>query len=73
MIRPMVPRMPRIEVYERMLSGTNDRGINITKDNSFHDVAETVGTSALRESANKTTRATLTQSVRNHERQTRLL
>ena len=57
-IRPTVPRMPRIEVYERMLSGTNDNGINIMKENNFHDVAETVGTSAFSESANRTTRAT---------------
>jgi hypothetical protein len=52
-----------MEVYERMLSGTKDRGINITKESSFQVVGETVGISALSESAKSTMRATLIQLV----------
>ena len=48
-----------MEVYERILSGTKEKGINIKKESSFHDVGETVGISALRESAKSTTSATL--------------
>lgn len=55
--------MPRMEVYERMLRGTKDRGINITKESSFQVVGETVGISAFSESAKSTMRATLIQLV----------
>ena len=54
-----MPRIPRMDVYDRILRGTNDSGIKITKDISFQVVVEIVGTSACRESANRTTRATL--------------
>ena len=58
-VRPTVPRIPRIEVYERMLRGTKDNGMNMRNEMSFHVVVETCGKSALRESANRTTNATL--------------
>jgi hypothetical protein len=51
--------IPRIDVYERMFRGTNDNGMKITNEMSFQDVDEMVGIRALRESANKTTSATL--------------
>jgi hypothetical protein len=63
-VRPTVPMIPRIEVYERMLRGTNDNGMNITKEKSFHVVVEMVGMRALRESAKRTTRATLRLETR---------
>jgi hypothetical protein len=57
--RLRVPRIPRMEVYDRILSGTKEKGINIKKDMTFHVVVDISGTSALRESANSTTSATL--------------
>jgi len=51
--------MPRMEVYERMLRGTKDNGMNMRNEMSFQVVVETCGKSALRESANRTTNATL--------------
>lgn len=57
--RPIVPRIPRIEVYERILSGTKDNGMKTRKDRSFQLVIETLGIKALSESANRMTRATL--------------
>jgi hypothetical protein len=51
--------IPRMDVYERMLRGTNDNGMNIMKEMSFQEVDEMVGMRALRESANRTTSATL--------------
>ena len=59
--RPTVPRMPRMEVYERMLSGTNDNGMKIRNERSFQAVVEMSGINALSESANNTTSATLNQ------------
>jgi hypothetical protein len=41
-----VPRIPRIDVYDKILRGTKDSGINITKDISFQVVVEIAGTSA---------------------------
>jgi len=61
MLRPIVPRMPRIEVYERTLSGTNESGIKMRNEASFHIVADTWGNKACKESANRTTKATLRQ------------
>jgi hypothetical protein len=51
-----------------MLSGTKDKGINITNDSSFHVVGETDGISALSESANSTTSATLRSLVGDYRR-----
>ena len=48
-----------MEVYERMLRGTKDNGMNMRNEMSFHVVVETCGKRALRESANRTTNATL--------------
>jgi hypothetical protein len=48
-----------MEVYERMLRGTKDNGMNMRNEMSFQVVVETCGKSALRESANRTTNATL--------------
>lgn len=48
-----------MEVYERMLSGTNEKGMKIRKDRIFQVVAETSGIKAFSESANSTTSATL--------------
>src|SRR5438045_4374390 len=58
-LRPIVPRIPRIDVYERMLSGTNDKGMNTKNESNFQLVVDTSGTRALSESAKRTTRATL--------------
>jgi len=55
--------MPRMEVYERMLSGTNDNGMKIRNERSFQDVVEMSGINALSESANNTTSATLKSVV----------
>jgi len=57
-IRPMVPRIPSIEVYERMFNETKESGMKTTRDISFHAVVDTSGTSACRESAKRTTSAT---------------
>jgi hypothetical protein len=51
--------IPSIDVYDKMLSGTNDSGMNNTKERSFHEVVEMVGMRAWRESAKRTTSATL--------------
>jgi len=55
--------MPRIEVYERILSGTNDKGIKMRREKIFHAVDETLGIKALSESANRTTKATLRLAI----------
>jgi hypothetical protein len=51
--------MPRIEVYERILRGTKDNGMNMRNEINFQVVVEISGNSALSESAKRTTRATL--------------
>ena len=53
-----MPRIPSIEVYERMFNETNDRGMKTIREISFQAVVDTSGTSAWRESAKRTTSAT---------------
>jgi len=48
-----------MEVYERIRRGTIDNGIKIRKDKIFQVVVDTSGIIALRESAKRTTSATL--------------
>lgn len=48
-----------MDVYERILSGTKDNGMNTKNDRSFQLVVETSGMRAFRESAKRMTRATL--------------
>lgn len=59
-----MPRIPRIDVYERTFNGTNDNGMKIRNEMSFHIVVETSGIRAWRESAKSTTRATLHKLTR---------